>query len=66
MATNRSKNLRGEKGIALVLLKTSMPREGEEIPKDVQFPTSLHLHLHGSASFEGGPAADDQSQIMCS
>lgn len=66
MATNRSKNLRGEKRIALEILNMNMPGEGEEIPKDVQFPTSLHLHLHGSTSFEGGPAADDQSQIMCS
>lgn len=49
-----------------MLLNTNMRGEGEEIPKDVQFPTSLYLHLHGSASFEGGPAADDQSQIMCS
>lgn len=66
MATNRSKNLGGENRLALVCLNNNMHEEGKKISKDVHFPTSFHLHLHCSTSFEGRPTTYDQSQIMSS
>lgn len=34
----------------------------EEVEKE--FAPLLHFHLHRAAPLEGGPAADDQGQIM--
>lgn len=40
-----------------------MIAHGDEEVKE-QLAPNLHLHLHGAAALEGGPAADDERQIV--
>lgn len=42
-----------------------MIAHGDEQIKE-QLSPNFHLHLHCSTSFEGGSAADDQGQVVCS
>ena len=55
MATNRSKNLQAAQHtrIAWTLF----------VP-DLQLAANLHFHLHRPASFEGGSAPDNESEIV--